>query len=220
MKVFSRTGLLVFALVGVTLMVLMLAVSLIGEYLYQPQLDVLNEVDALAKIQKAKLKQIHLRNRRLMTLVKVREYLSDKRINLPSDQVWNIAISIDRVANRYRLDPEMILAIIHTESAFRSNAVSRKGAVGLMQLLPSTAEAVAREIDLEWTGEELLRDPDINIELGTYYLSKLRDRFDSIEHAVVAYNEGPTRVARLQRNRASFPTMYRDRVFSSVRSSY
>jgi soluble lytic murein transglycosylase len=86
-----------------------------------------------------------------------------------------------------------------------------------MQLLPSTAEEVAREIDLEWTGEEVLRDPEVNIELGSYYLSKLRDRFDSMEAAVVAYNEGPGRVEQLQQARIAFPTFYRDRVFGSLR---
>jgi soluble lytic murein transglycosylase len=220
MKVFSRTGTLIFALVGTTLMVLLFAATLIGDYLYQPQLETLEEMNELAKIQRAKLKKIHMRNRRLITLVKVREFLSEKRVALPSDQVWNIATSIDRVSKKYRLEPEMILAIIHTESRFRANAVSHKGAVGLMQLLPSTAEAVAREIDLEWTGEHLLRDPEVNIELGTYYLSKLRDRFNSLESAVMAYNEGPTRLQRLQDQRSTLPRMYRDLVFGSLRQLY
>jgi soluble lytic murein transglycosylase-like protein len=217
MKVFSRTGVLVFALVGTTLMVGMLALSLVGEYLYQPQLKAIHEMAELTKVQRAKLMHVNLRNRQLMTLVKVRQYLSEHRIDMPPGEVWNIATTIDRVASKYRLEPEMILAIIHTESAFRSDAVSSKGAVGLMQLLPSTAEEVAREIDLEWTGEEVLRDPEANIELGSYYLSKLRDRFDSMEAAVVAYNEGPGRVEQLQQARLAFPTFYRDRVFGSLR---
>lgn len=220
MKVFSRTGTLVFALVGTTLMVLLFAATLIGDYVYQPQLETLEEMNELAKIQQAKLKKIHMRNRRLITLVKVREFLSEKRINMPTDQVWNIASSIHRVSNKYRLDPEMILAIIHTESRFRTDAVSHKGAIGLMQLLPSTAEAVAREIDLEWMGEQQLRDPEVNIELGTYYLSKLRDRFNSLESAVMAYNEGPTRLQYLQERRAGLPRMYRDQVFGTLRQSY
>lgn len=217
MKVFTRTGVLVFALVGTTLMVGMLALSLVGEYFYQPQLKAIHEMAELTKVQRAKLMHVNLRNRQLMTLVKVRQYLSEHRIDMPPGEVWNIATTIDRVASKYRIEPEMLLAIIHTESAFRSDAVSSKGAVGLMQLLPSTAEEVAREIDLEWTGEEVLRDPEVNIELGSYYLSKLRDRFDSMEAAVVAYNEGPGRVEQLQQARIAFPTFYRDRVFGSLR---
>ncbi len=217
MKVFTRTGVLVFALVGTTLMVGMLALSLVGEYFYQPQLKAIHEMAELTKVQRAKLMHVNLRNRQLMTLVKVRQYLSEHRIDMPPGEVWNIATTIDRVASKYRIEPEMLLAIIHTESAFRSDAVSSKGAVGLMQLLPSTAEEVAREIDLEWTGEEVLRDPEANIELGSYYLSKLRDRFDSMEAAVVAYNEGPGRVEQLQQARMAFPTFYRDRVFGSLR---
>jgi soluble lytic murein transglycosylase-like protein len=217
MKVFTRTGVLVFALVGTTLMVGMLALSLVGEYFYQPQLKAIHEMAELTKVQRAKLMHVNLRNRQLMTLVKVRQYLSEHRIDMPPGEVWNIATTIDRVGSKYRIEPEMLLAIIHTESAFRSDAVSSKGAVGLMQLLPSTAEEVAREIDLEWTGEEVLRDPEVNIELGSYYLSKLRDRFDSMEAAVVAYNEGPGRVEQLQQARIAFPTFYRDRVFGSLR---
>lgn len=217
MKVFGRTGMLVFALVGTTLMVGSLAVSLIAEYFYQPQLRALHEMEDLTKVQRAKLRRVNLRNRQLITLVKVRQYLSDNRVELPPGEVWNIALSIDRVAERYGFEPEMLLAIIHTESAFRRDAVSSKGAVGLMQLLPSTAEEVAREIDMEWTGEHLLREPDVNIEMGSYYLAKLRDRFNSLETAVVAYNEGPNRVARLQDAALTFPTLYRDRVFSNFR---
>jgi soluble lytic murein transglycosylase len=194
-----------------------LAVSLVSEFFYQPQLRALHEMADLTKVQRAKLRKVNLRNRQLITLVKVRQYLSDSRVELPPGEVWNIALSIHRVAERYGFEPEMILAIIHTESAFRRDAVSSKGAVGLMQLLPSTAEEVAREIDLEWTGEHLLRDPDVNIEMGSYYLAKLRDRFNSLETAVVAYNEGPNRVARLQEAALTFPTLYRDRVFSNFR---
>lgn len=217
MKVFTRTGVLVFALVGVTLMVGTLALSLIAEHAYQPQLKALHDMEDLTKIQRAKLKKVNLQNRQLITLVKVRQFLHDNRISMPPGNVWEIALSIDRVAHKYSLAPEMLLAIIHTESAFRHDAVSSKGAVGLMQLLPSTAEEVAREIELEWTGDHLLRDPEINIELGSYYLSKLRDRFDSLEAAVVAYNEGPNRLARLRQANASLPTYYRDRVFSNLR---
>jgi len=217
MKVFTRTGMLVFALVSTTMMVGMLAISLISEYVYQPQLRSIHEMEGLTKIQRAKLKRINLRNRQLITLVKVRDFLSDSRIQLPPGDVWSLATSIDRVAHKYRLEPEMLLAIIHTESAFRNDAVSSKGAVGLMQLLPSTAEEVAREIDVEWTGDRLLPHPNLNIEMLPYYLSKLRAPFASLETAGVAYNEGPGRVGRLQQANAAFPTYYRDRVFSNLR---
>ena len=220
MKVFHRTGILVFALVGVTLMVGTLALSLVAEYMYQPQLRALHDMEDLSKVQRAKLRKVSLQNRQLITLVKVRQFLHENRISLPPGDVWNIASSIDRVAHKYHFEPEMLLAIIHTESAFRNDAVSSKGAVGLMQLLPSTAEEVAREIDVEWTGDHLLRDPEINIELGSYYLAKLRDRFDSLEAAVMAYNEGPNRLARLQQANAALPTFYRDRVYGNLRQSF
>ena len=103
--------------------------------------------------------------------------------------------AISDASLRYEVPPETILAVIRIESGFDVNATSEAGAVGLMQLLPSTAEEVARELGFHWTGGEQLRDPAVNIRLGTHYLTKLLTRFDDLSQALAAYNEGPERVA-------------------------
>lgn len=91
-------------------------------------------------------------------------------------------------ARRHRLDPELVKAVIQVESAYRPRARSRKGAMGLMQLMPETARLL-RVRDAY--------DPEQNIAGGTAYLRRLLDRFDGqIGLALAGYNAGPTAVDR------------------------
>ncbi|MDR1732630.1 MAG: lytic transglycosylase domain-containing protein [Synergistaceae bacterium] len=91
-----------------------------------------------------------------------------------------------RAADKYRLDEELIRAVIQVESGWKSDAVSIKGAQGLMQLMPRTASML---------GVEDSFDPEQNIEGGVKYLSDLTDKYEGdIEKALAAYNAGPTRV--------------------------
>ncbi|MBI3451519.1 MAG: lytic transglycosylase domain-containing protein [Rhodospirillales bacterium] len=95
-----------------------------------------------------------------------------------------------------RPEPALILATIRQESAFESDAVSRAGARGLMQLMPATARSVARGIGAsqEHADHRLLNDPHYNIRLGQSYLAGLIDDFDgSYLLALAAYNAGPGR---------------------------
>lgn len=99
--------------------------------------------------------------------------------------------SIASAAKRYGLDPYLVAAVINTESGFDSRGVSRKGAVGLMQLLPTTAEEARRTSALKPPAHvEALKDPDVNIELGTRYLGTLMHRYRRTEWALAAYNAG------------------------------
>lgn len=87
-----------------------------------------------------------------------------------------------------RLDPRLVRAVIQTESAYNPRAVSRRGALGLMQLMPETA----RELQVLDAF-----DPDQNLRGGTLYLRRLLDRFSGrIELALAAYNAGPGAVER------------------------
>jgi soluble lytic murein transglycosylase-like protein len=121
---------------------------------------------------------------------------------------------VDRYARESGVDPLLVLAVIHVESRFDRYAVSPQGAVGLMQLLPATAQALAGEIGLEWTSDDLLFDPEVNVRLGTRYLRQLVERFDNLDAALAAFHAGPTRIeARLAR-RAGFSLGYADRVWN------
>ncbi len=93
---------------------------------------------------------------------------------------------ISAVSSRHHLDPDLINSVIHAESGFNPKAVSPKGALGLMQLMPQTASQL---------GVANAFDPSSNVEGGTRYLRELLERynFDLIK-ALAAYNAGPQRV--------------------------
>lgn len=104
-------------------------------------------------------------------------------------------------ARRHQLDPYLIAGIIRQETVFNPKARSRANAIGLMQLLPSTGIAVAKKNSLG--GGRIstadLYNPILNIQLGTAYVRELFDRFGRFEYVAAAYNGGPTRVSRWQK---------------------
>jgi hypothetical protein len=181
---------------------------------YEARVQSLNEIDTLVRVQKDKIAALRDQNLELRTVVLLREFLDEERIRLPRESVNGMAVSIARASERYSLSPDTILAVIRTESAFDTNALSDKGAVGLMQILPSTAQEIAQELRMEWRGDDLLRDPSANIEMGAYYLTKLIGQFNNLAVALTAYNHGPGRVAELNQAKADLPMGYAEKVLS------
>lgn len=101
---------------------------------------------------------------------------------------------INAVSKEFSVDKNLIVTIINIESSFRKTAVSSAGAVGLMQILPSTAEEMCDRLDIEYS-YDLLFKPEVNIRLGTYYLSYLLDYYEgNIINTISAYNWGLTNV--------------------------
>ena len=94
-----------------------------------------------------------------------------------------------------KVAPEIALAVARRESEFNSNAVSRAGARGLMQLMPSTAKKVADELNLKYSLKRLNTDWKYNVELGSEYMHFLLGKYDgSLLLALGAYNAGPSRM--------------------------
>lgn len=101
---------------------------------------------------------------------------------------------IDRYSSEYNVDRSLVKAVIFKESRFKETAVSSKGAIGLMQLMPSTALWLMNKLKIE---DYKIESADNNIRLGTYYLSYLMNLMDSDEeHALLAYNAGPENAKR------------------------
>jgi len=98
--------------------------------------------------------------------------------------------------DKYGIPYELLAAIIKTESNYNANAVSNAGAVGLMQLMPTTAEEVAGRLGEEYNGD-MLTDPTTNIYYGSFYLKYLYDYLgENWETACAAYNAGIGNVSK------------------------
>ena len=96
---------------------------------------------------------------------------------------------VEKYAKENNIEKELIYAMIKAESHFQQNAISNKEAIGLMQILESTAQEVAKELEIEVTKEEII-NPETNIALGTKYLSELMEKYGNAKLAIVAYNAG------------------------------
>ncbi|MFH1995082.1 MAG: lytic transglycosylase domain-containing protein [Nitrospinota bacterium] len=144
--------------------------------------------------QSSSAEQEELRN-------KVTEIYKAKGSSIDEAELYSLSETIWAESSKYNIDPLLLLAIIETESSFSNNAVSNKNARGLMQIVPETAKAIALTEEIEWEGYKTLHTPTLNIRIGTYYFKKLLKRFDGdVELALAAYNNGPTRVAKLLRD--------------------
>ena len=100
---------------------------------------------------------------------------------------------VSKYSKEYNVNENLIYSIIKAESNFNERATSNKGAKGLMQLMEVTAKDTSKKINLNISSEELdekLFDKDMNINLGTKYISVLIEKYGNIEIAITAYNAG------------------------------
>ena len=101
---------------------------------------------------------------------------------------------IKEASKKYSLPEDLIKAVIKQESNYLPNAVSHKGAIGLMQIMPQTG------VSLGIVDEEMLKDPYTNIMAGSRYLSQMLNRYNGrLDLSLSAYNAGPNLVDKLQR---------------------
>ena len=117
-------------------------------------------------------------------------------------QYQKIAQTLIDESLKYEFDPVFLVSIIQSESQFNPLAKGTSGEIGLMQILPPTAEWICAKSGIKWKGPKTLRDPVMNIRIGAAYLAYLRDRFDM--HArlyIAAYNMGQGNVDSAQQRK-------------------
>ena len=147
---------------------------------------------------------------------KIFKILSRFVTGLTGEQELKLAAFINQESRRYGFDPELIIAVISTESSFYNWSVSSKGALGLMQLIPTTGKELAEMNNVAWHGDHgTLFDPFLNIQLGIHYLYTLYLKFGDVQLALTAYNHGPGSVARWLREGEKVPTRYAEKVLAS-----
>jgi len=117
-----------------------------------------------------------------------------------------VSRAISQEARKAGYDPLLILAIIDVESDFDPEAVSSRGARGLMQIQPATLHWFAEKQGLKLSREEMAADPGLCVRLGIRYLRSLQDRFGGdLSMALMAYNAGPDRIRQALREHAVEP---------------
>jgi len=126
-----------------------------------------------------------------------------------------LARALVAASREHGLQPALVLAVIEVESRFDPYAVSHKGALGLMQVMPSTGAPIARRLGIPWRGPQTLFDPHANVRIGVAYLRELIDRYANVRAALAAYNWGPGEIDARLRDGSVLPARYAERVLSA-----
>lgn len=144
---------------------------------------------------------------------------------IPVHLQTNFQAILDKVltlSEKYKVDPFWVISVIWAESHFRIQAQSHKGASGLMQVMPATGEWLKGKLKRKLEPSMITRslnDPELNLELGVYYLSKLKRMFRGHHRfATVSYNMGPNWVKR--RLRKGRPVGNKNLYLQKVQSYY
>lgn len=101
---------------------------------------------------------------------------------------------VEKYSEKYGLDKYLVYAVMRTESRFDKFAVSNVGAKGLMQITDETGNDCSNRLKISGYSDDALFDPEINIEIGCYYLNVLLDKYGNVNNALAAYNGGPGNV--------------------------
>jgi soluble lytic murein transglycosylase len=110
---------------------------------------------------------------------------------------------IKKYSDAHGLDPWLMTALVAQESTFTADVRSAANAVGLMQLIPSTARRYAAKLGIRYSSR-ILTQPETNVRLGMRYFKDLIDRFGGAHYALASYNAGEQRIARWIAERPGF----------------
>ncbi|MDI7181120.1 lytic transglycosylase domain-containing protein [Leptospira santarosai] len=155
---------------------------------------ILNRIQDIEGLPNRFVKEIPVQNR-LESFDSILKTVGEKSVSNPQmgsqkrnsgdDRENTLAEIIRRESEKNHLDPFLVQSVIKAESGFKADAISPKGAIGLMQLMPSTANLL---------GVDDPSDPAENVAGGTKFLSDLLNKYKNLDHALAAYNAGPKAV--------------------------
>jgi soluble lytic murein transglycosylase len=145
------------------------------------------------------------------------QYLKGKNISATDEKLKTIANSVYEESQKYAIDYRLVLAVMKIESNFKNEAISRKGARGLLQVKPSLARYIANDTGMQMEGVTSLHEPEKNIQIGVNYLSKLLDMFEDLTSALHAYNVGPSKVKKIGALNTVPSTSFTKKVFNEYK---
>ncbi|MDR2018493.1 MAG: lytic transglycosylase domain-containing protein [Syntrophobacterales bacterium] len=125
---------------------------------------------------------------------KIVDYLKSKKVRTSEDKLKTIADRVYEESRECGVDYRLILAVMKVESNFRSDAVSKRGARGLLQIMPSLARHVSKDMGIQVKGSKTLNEPEKNIKIGVNHISSLLEKFENLKTALHAYNVGSYKI--------------------------
>jgi soluble lytic murein transglycosylase len=125
---------------------------------------------------------------------KIVQYLKSKKVRVTDERLKTIADRVYEESMDYDVDYRLVLAVMKVESNFRSDAVSRDGARGLLQIKPCLARHISKDTGVLVKGSKTLLEPDKNIKIGVNHISGLLEKFENLNTALHAYNVGSYRI--------------------------
>jgi soluble lytic murein transglycosylase len=125
---------------------------------------------------------------------KIVQYLKAKKVKATDDRLKVIADRVYEESQEFGVDYRLVLAVMKVESNFRSEAVSRQGARGLLQICPSLARHESKKVGITMKGNKSLHEPEKNIKIGASHISSLLEKFENLNTALHAYNVGSYRI--------------------------
>jgi len=208
----TRSAQIAIAVVGGIVTIVTLAPAQVGTSMHRP-VPVIAAVSATLASIPPVVSDVAVRARDVVDPIVTLMGALDECPNAPSPTLRaRLARIIHAESATYGYDPLFITALMQVESGCSPTARGGE-AIGLVQLLPSTAEWVARRVGVPWRGERTLIEPASNIAIGLRYLDELEDLLGDPYRAMAAYNMGPARVARMSSSRAK-QTRYVRKVLS------
>jgi len=138
----------------------------------------------------SKMKELGAYRRAMLVAAKLPPELQPKEVLYPA-AFWE---EVENASAKNEIDPYLVLSVMREESRFEPRVSSPAGALGLMQLMPETAEFLAKTLNITISGIEGIYSVETNIQLGAFYLKKLLGEFGSVPLALAAYNAGETAV--------------------------